>query len=944
MKKTAFIIVCHILTSVIFLYGAADSRITFNQGIEALKAGNYSSAELLFRKTMDNDDEYMDKAWFYLARTIYEQKKYRPAIFEFNSFLTKCRTENLRVEARFWIAESYFNLNEHLKAIEEYNRFLEKTDNKNLAMTAYDRIATIYNRQSRYEEAIIAWDRAIQKSEDKDQNAAFILKISNAFFQNKKYDHALERLNPLLTSKIGSNEMAETRLLAGRIYQLQNDHRKALLMFNAIPRYLAGIYPYHDMYYFRAVSYIAQDKISLAKSDLELFYMIGKKSEFYFNGMFELGSILLGSNKPENGIEMLIKIWENGENVLLAVKSGILLADYYLEKEPVQSIKFLEKYIKIEDEELKKTVLIILSKAYIKTGKYDKAELQLDTYSESFPYDENIDEILFLKARINLEMGEIDKATEIFGKIKNEHPFSKFLNDTEYYMALVNFKKGNYPEAIASIKAYLSKKDVNNIFEAHLLLEELYLNTEDLVNAEKELLFLIRRYPDYSGMDRVIYNFAMKLFVKKPASAEKYFSMLQSRYPDSNYSIQINLLYGNSHYEKKKYSRAISYYEKFLNSGTDENRGIAFYNLINSYFNIKEYEKVIEILKNSRIPPMDEAQWKEIPLINARSLYILGRYEEVYSMLKWDDIRILNDDDAKMLIDSTIKTGDITTALKLIDLIKDKSSVYMDSMIMLGDYYRDKKDYTRAQEVYGQVLVSGENEDLKERARLELAVINTENGAYTISLELLNNVISKEYTADRDSLIIINNFSSGKEKDAANMTYSKIKSVRAGRFEEKIYILNLSYYYGQKNLRSFLKYASMIKKFKNNEPFVNYLSAKLYYERGDFKRSVYYYSRLTDTDCTYRAEAEYYTGLIYLILNKNRNASRKYFTGITAPEKEKNEYYYKSKIELAMIYHELRDAEASLQLLDEVVKDDYSMKFTLQARNLIEYYSTKQDQ
>ena len=87
------------------------------------------------------------KVWFIFARTIYQQEKYRPPIFEFNSFLTKCRTETLRVESRFWIGESYFNLNEYLKAIEEYNRFLEKTDDKPLAMTAHDRIAAIYHKR-----------------------------------------------------------------------------------------------------------------------------------------------------------------------------------------------------------------------------------------------------------------------------------------------------------------------------------------------------------------------------------------------------------------------------------------------------------------------------------------------------------------------------------------------------------------------------------------------------------------------------------------------------------------------------------------------------------------------------------------------------------------------------------------------------------------------------
>ena len=43
-----------------FSFAAVDSRVNYNQGLEAFKTGNYSSAELLFRKTLENDDDYRD--------------------------------------------------------------------------------------------------------------------------------------------------------------------------------------------------------------------------------------------------------------------------------------------------------------------------------------------------------------------------------------------------------------------------------------------------------------------------------------------------------------------------------------------------------------------------------------------------------------------------------------------------------------------------------------------------------------------------------------------------------------------------------------------------------------------------------------------------------------------------------------------------------------------
>jgi TolA-binding protein len=90
------------LISVVLLFCAQESRAAlgsealYKQGMEAFESGNYSSAELLFRKALDSDeDEITDRAWFYLARSYFHQKNYGSAVHEFTSYLNKCRTASL---------------------------------------------------------------------------------------------------------------------------------------------------------------------------------------------------------------------------------------------------------------------------------------------------------------------------------------------------------------------------------------------------------------------------------------------------------------------------------------------------------------------------------------------------------------------------------------------------------------------------------------------------------------------------------------------------------------------------------------------------------------------------------------------------------------------------------------------------------------------------------
>ncbi|MFA5519106.1 MAG: tetratricopeptide repeat protein [Spirochaetota bacterium] len=924
----------------VFTFAAFDSKVMLNQGLEAFRAGNYSSAELLFRRTVEFNDDNRDRAWFYLARSIFQQGKYSSALFEFNTFLTKCRTESLRIESRFWMGESYFNLKQNLKAIEEYKRFLEKSKDTLLNVNAHDRIGTIYYNQQRYEEAVIEWENAIKESEDKEQNAILILKIGQAFFANEEYDKAHERLYPLITSRIDSKSKAEIRITLGQIFQHQDDHRQALTIFNAIPRDLANIYPYHDMYYFRALSYLKLERTASAKADLELFYMIGKKSQYYYDGIFELGQILLDTNKTDNGLELLVKVWEESDKKELTVKSGIILAQNLIEKDPERAILYTEKFIKIENEESKKKLYILLSRAYIKAGRNSEAEELLNQYAKLFPYDLNIDEVNFYRARILLDKGDTDKAVEIFESIKKDNPFSKFLNESDYYLGLVNFKRNKFSEAINHLNKYLSRKDeVVNRYEAILLLIEIHMSNGDTLAAERQVKVLINQYIAYKNVDEAIYNFALKLNEKKPASAKSYFSIILNRFPDSEYSMLVTLHYGNEAFASGNYSRAIPYYEKFLNSNVNKNSGLAFFNLIKSYYNISNFEKVTEIIGKSKIPPLDEAQWKELPLIHARSYYKMEQYPNVYRVLKWEDIVSFPDDDAYMFVDSTIQTGDIINAESLVSKIKDKSAVYGKALELLANYYKEENNYQKAEQLFIDILNSDTSADVKNRSRISLAIILRDNSNFTESDKYLNQIEDASFFADKYSLLIVNLFLSGNEKSGTEVSLKRIEEVKKSRHREDVVKLNILYYYNFKDLKLFNFYTSLLQKNKDNNNLVEYLSGRLAYDTGNFNKAYSHFNKLSTSDNVYKSESNYYLGTIGLLFYKNRNTAIRFFNRAIEDENSRSEFVQKSKLNLAVIYNESKNYSLSKQFLNEIISESSRGRFRIEAENLWQYFN-----
>jgi len=151
--------------------------------------------------------------------------------------------------------------------------------------------------------------------------------------------------------------------------------------------------------------------------------MIGKGSPYYYDAVFELGKLIIDVYKSDNGLDMLIKVWEESYKPELAFKSAMILGENLLDKDPEKAIKYTEKFRRIEDDQSKKELFILLSRAYIKAGRSSDAEALLNEYASLYPFDLNIDEVNFYRARIYLDKGDTERAIEIFESIRRDNPF-----------------------------------------------------------------------------------------------------------------------------------------------------------------------------------------------------------------------------------------------------------------------------------------------------------------------------------------------------------------------------------------------------------------------------------------------------------------------------------------------------------------------------------------
>ncbi len=941
MKKILLLALC-LAFAALSLDASDDSDRQFELAMGAFKSRNYGSAELLFKRIIDSgEDDYRDKAWFYHARSIFHQKKYKSAIYEFNSFVNQSRTASLSTESRFWMGESYYRLNEHVKAIEEYNRYITVGAGERYVPAAHDRIARIYFSQRRFDESIIEWNSAISKSKNRDSNAFRVYKIGEALFREKRYDESLRRLYPLLTSRTKQKTVARAQLLIGRIYQNMNNHGKAIAMFQSIPDSLLRESGISEAQYFQALSEIRLKDTRKALTLLDIFLLMGKESPWYYNGKYEMGRLLLSTADKNKGVEYLEDVRKSSAKEYLRVGATKILSFVYMKKDPSKAVPYLEEAVNTEDPERRKEVMLLLAEAYLKLHDFQKCEQVLGQLREKFPFDRDADQVLFLQARIHLEKGEMPLAAQSLEKMEREYPFSKYLVESKYFFAVAQGRLGKTKECAGLLNAYLKNQNVRYPYSANLLLFDSHMKLNDMKEAENVIARIITRYIDRPGVEKAVYEFAAALD-SRGKSPWKYYNIIINRFPKSDTAVRMYGRIGENFFREKKYKESIVFYDKFLAANLKDGRGAVYYNRLQSLYQLNQYGEVIATLEKGNLPPMDESQWERIPLLASRSHFNLRHYDEVYNNFYIENLKKYENGDLFMFAKSAIEVGDAATAQEIVKSMPRESKHYDESLYILAGFYRKSGDLKLAGEYFAKMISNATQASAADRGRIELSELYIREKKYAEASELLAKVRDKAQLGEKDALTAINFFKSGELDKGVQYSQNNLYRIVSSEYGEEAIKLNLEHYYRTDNVQKFMQYADIMKQFKGSSEYLSYLSGKFYYKSKYYQNAISSFNRLANIDGPYAGEANYTLGTMSMLLYKNMPLALKHYQ--KAVESGGDDVYkWKSKINIAIIYDEMNDREKSLAVLKEVIDGVQRGDLLSQAKNLYEYLDMKNE-
>ncbi|HON80155.1 MAG TPA: tetratricopeptide repeat protein [Spirochaetota bacterium] len=919
--------------------GDINSQDLYEQGIEAFKSGNYGSSRLIFRKIIDNDDEYRDKAWYHLALSIFYQKKYESAIFEFNRFLLACTTANLCAEAKFWIAESHYKRKKYIKAIEEYNRFIAQKSGESLIRKSYNRIGEIYYIQSRYDEAVILWKKALESTTSRNERNRLIIKIGDALFLNEDYDESVELVKPLLNVREDINVASSARLITGRVYQMKNRHHDAIRLFNAIPDQLLRKKPYYNAHYYKALSALALRNVNSAKSYLEFFLLIGKNSDWYYDAKYELGRILIKENKIAEGAGDLEEVRSMTVKMELRSKAAMELAKIYLERDPKEAIPYLEDSVSLSDPDEQKKALLLLSSVYIDVGKYEDAERLLDLLAQRYPYDSNMEQIRFLLARVYLGKGDAPRAVREFERLRESNPFSRYVPESDYYIAVAMQKEGKRDRAIAMLKKYIARSGGDNLFDAQVVLGELYVKTKDFANARRSIASLLRTYRNRDGVEKDVYRLGKKLY-SEDASARTYLQYVVQRYPRSESAGKVLILFGDESFRKGDYGESEKYYRQYLSVPGRENASSVFLYRIISLYRLEKYRDVIRVTDKDDIPPSDDFTKRLIVLWKGKSLYQAGEARKAYEVLSQFRTRDLSDDDLIIVLKSAVAAGDVKRAKRAVRYLKSNRERYAEGLYTLGKFYDNAGDKESAGQYYNRVEREARSTAYALEAMVAWSKIMIDGKQYGSAVQKLTDIKngSPKLQVKRNALLAEAYFGSNKPAEGLQIIVAHREALKGSPAGKSAFKKALSYYYKQGDAADFRVYAGYLEKYRGTGDYLNYMRGKLDYKLEKFRNSYYYFYKLSHRESPYRDEALYRLGLISLYHQNNEKRAVRYFERLLVERNGKNTYALKTRILLAIQARERGDDETAKMHLARVIGNAENMILRTRAMNLYEHY------
>jgi tetratricopeptide (TPR) repeat protein len=897
----------------------------YDQALEAMNAGNYRSAELIFRTVIENNDQYSERASFQLAKSILYQKKYKSAIYEFNRYLLLSTNEDTRSETRFWIGEAYYLGGNKLQAIEEYKRYLtQRLTNNALVVQAYRRIGYIYFTQLRYEEAIIEWEKALPRSGSEFLKNSIRYDIAVSRFLNRQQSQALSILREILKEEKDPVLRGQCSILIGRIYQSQNRHKKAIEQFDSIDKKLYVKAPLNESLYYSAISRMKLSNTDMAMEKLTLFIKYGAGSRLLPNAQIELARNYFERGEYERALRLCNSIIDNSENRTLYIRAVQTSVEIHNRKNNRRdALKSAENITKYDISYDTRDAYLMLVDAYIAQEMYIQAEELLVTLKEKLQYDPGLDTIQYKLSFVYLQQEKYEKAIQGYTQIEILNPFSEYKNESFYFIAAANYSSENYTEALRFIRQYLRFSNIENRYSAYLILLDIHLAMKNIRAANNTAEILIRDYSENPENAEVIYRCAA-VDGQTQKVTERYINYIVNFFPDSPTAYPIYYMNGINALKRNDYQTSKQNFLKLIDGKQHTKFKNTYYNYIISFYRTENYTKVISEA-NTLPDSVEDAEKNAIILLAARSFVNLNRYLSATREYNRVNSSYYDPVDFYNQLTISLETNQFSTTQMI---AKEQFGDYYTRSIRLTLNYFEKNGlYDAGHNFYDAHLqVEKQPEIVIAKASLYLY-----QGDFA-ELDLFLDQYQEYSSTEKIQLITLQSHIQQGRVDSASVLALKMESATP-EYKTAMEELIVELHKTNKTASAVTLLSRYKDKISDKNLFAILMTARLQFSQRKYKDGAASYQRLLANEKS-SVEALYYLGWYNQFIVRDLDRAESFYRRSSTREFDFEGYTSRSKLAYAKILLDKNSREKARAQIEDVQNNSPDRYYRLEAREL----------
>jgi len=481
---------------------------------------------------------FVPQAYYSLGWSFFQERNFDRAKKVFSAMTARFPNHQLSEDATLKIAESDYNAGRLKDAIEDFQNLVDKYPKSAHSCEANFNTAESFYYLDQFESAVPYYQNTLDSSCDDNLKLAAYTAEGWSYIKLSKFNEAQNVLKKGETfSKIKGLSRQEIVLAQANLAYEKGLLDQAVVLFGDFIKDYPRSPHWTQGYLGRANAFYLLKRYDDARSDY--FRLSDQKDpDTFVKSRFGLG-------------------W-------CEVKLGHL----------TESIGyFLDVFDNSSDIDVRTNALIQMGDVYQENRQWDDAAAMYERVKKMFPNSGMMDYVLYRQAIAFLKSEKIDDALVNFKSLRDYFTDSKYLEDIDYYMGVISFKKGNWRQSAHTMERFLKGLTRPSEFtpEANYILALSHLNLKETEEALKYFQKILRLYPnDIDIAQNADIGIAKCQFeMGQGREAVRRFKLIVYKYPKTDTALEALLWLAQYYLKNADTDSAVEYYGSIIDEFPD---------------------------------------------------------------------------------------------------------------------------------------------------------------------------------------------------------------------------------------------------------------------------------------------------------------------------------------------------------------------------------------